>query len=583
VAFFHSRKLNSAERNYPTHERELLAIHDCVRVWTHYIGGTNTTVFTDHERLQNITTQPNLSGRQARWMERLQSHHIDIVYIKGKDNVVADALSRRPDYVALNSLAVSGVASPGLEQELQQAALADAAYQALVARVQSGRLRGKQVVNGIVMSGSSPPLRVLVPADDKLKQQIMAECHDAPTAGHLGYKKTLDRVRQYFDWQGIAKDVKSYCRTCPVCMAAKAGNQRPLGKLHQLDTPVEKWESVAMDFITGLPTTQLGHDAIMTVTDRLTKMVRVIPTQTTATAPQTAKLFVDHVVRLYGVPNSIVSDRDSKFTSWFWKSTFALLGTKLRMSSSFHPETDGQSERTNQTVEQILRCYTNKFHDDWDTHVGLAEFSLNSATNISTGVSPFKLMYGYQPASPVDRVAAAFDTPSTLATRQSAAAADMISKMHADLATAKSSIALAQERTAKHADKHRREAHFEVGDRVMLSGAHVNLKGTSRKLKPRWLGPFTISKVVNKASVRLELPPAIRLHPVVHVSQIKPFEEDPRWEQRNTPPPPIVDDTGNVTYNVEQILAHQVERKTARQRKAGYKYLVKWEGYPLWE
>jgi hypothetical protein len=117
----------------------------------------------------------------------------------------------------------------------------------------------------------------------------------------------------------------------------------------------------------------------------------------------------------------------------------------------------------------------------------------------------------------------------------------------------------------------------------MLSGAHVNLKGTSRKLKPRWLGPFTISKVVNKASVRLELPPAIRLHPVVHVSQIKPFEEDPRWEQRNTPPPPIVDDTGNVTYNVEQILAHQVERKTARQRKAGYKYLVKWEGYPLWE
>jgi hypothetical protein len=312
-------------------------------------------------------------------------------------------------------------------------------------------------------------------------------------------------------------------------------------------------------------------------------MVRVIPTHTTASAPDTAKLFVDHIVRLYGVPKSIVSDRDSKFTSWFWKSMFALLSTKLRMSSSYHPETDGQSERTNQSVEQVLRCYTSKFQDDWDTHLGLAEFSLNSAVHASTGFSPFKLMYGYQPASPLDRVAAAFAAPSAHATKQSVLAADMLTKMHDDLAAAKSSIALAQERTAKQADKHRREANFQVGERVMLSGAHVNLKGTSRKLRPRWLGPFTISKVVNKASVKLELPPGIRLHPVVHVSQIKPYEEDPRWEQRNQPPPPILDDTGNVSYNVEQILGHQISRTATKTRKPSYKYLVKWEGYPLWE
>lgn len=155
--------------------------------------------------------------------------------------------------------------------------------------------------------------------------------------------------------------------------------------------------------------------------------------------------------------------------------------------------------------------------------------------------------------------------------------------MHADLAAAKSSIALAQERAATQADKHRREADFQVGDRVMLSSAHVNLKGASRKLKPRWLGPFTISKVVNAASVKLDLPADIRLHPVVHVSQIKPYVEDPRWEQRNQPPPAIVDDTGKVTYDVEQIIAHQVLRSGGKSRKPGYKYLVKWEGYPLWD
>ena len=579
---FHSRKLNPAERNYTVGERELLAIHDCVKIWSHYIAASITHVHTDHKGLETFFSQQPLSGRKARWLETLQQHNVQFLYIKGETNVVADALSRRPDHLAvLGNISLSDIGPSSLLKELQHAAESDADYQELLARVQRGAVKGKQAVGGLVLTTQQQP-RVLVPNSNPAKQLIMAESHDVPTAGHLGYRKTLERVRRQFEWRGMAKDVGSYCSTCPVCMAAKAGTQKPLGLLKPLPVPSQKWESVAMDFVTGLPTTKQGYDALFIVTDRLTKMVRIIPTHTTATAPDTARLFVDNVVRLYGVPLSIVSDRDSKFTSMFWQALFSLLGTKLNMSSSYHPQTDGQSERSNQTVEQILRCYTSKFMDDWDSHLGLAEFSLNSAVNASTGFSPFKLMYGYQPSSPLDRVLAAFTADTINTTKHVHTTSQLLEQMTQDLRLAQDSILRAQAQAVVHANKHRRDGTFSVGDKVMLSSAHVNLKGTSRKLKPRWLGPFVVTEVINEVSVRLELPRTIRLHPVVHVSNIKPFQEDPRWEDRNRPPPPIVDGDGNVSYNVESILQHKLVHRGAR-RKPAYQYLVKWEGYPLWE
>ena len=421
-----------------------------------------------------------------------------------------------------------------------------------------------------------------MPNSDALKQLIMSECHDVPTSGHLGYKKTLERVRSGFQWRGMAKDVQSYCASCPTCMASKAGTQKPLGLLKPLPVPEQKWASVAMDFVVGLPKTQQGYDALFVVTDRLTKMVRIIPTHTTATAPDTARLFVDNVVRLYGVPSSIVSDRDSKFTSQFWQSLFSILGTRLAMSSSHHPQTDGQSERSNQTVEQVLRCYTNKFLDDWDSHLALAEFSMNSAVNVSTGMTPFELMYGFKPSSPLDRVVQAFADDGVDTVKQVHATSKLLDRMATDLHAARDSIQQAQVRAAVQANKHRRDGQFSVGDLVMLSSTHVNLKGTSRKLKPRWVGPFMVTKLVSDVSVKLDLPATIRLHPVVHVSQIKPYVVDPRWQERNKPPPPLIDDDGQVSYIVERILHHRKIYR-GKNKQLSYKYLVQWAGYPLWE
>jgi hypothetical protein len=585
---FHSRKLTSAERNYTVSEREMLAIVECVKSWSHYIGGSGATVHTDHKSLEYFWNQPKLQGRQTRWMECLQQHHVDLLYIRGEDNVVADALSRRPDHLQPAALGVLSVGVSQLDsqwgEQLRAAAKADPDYQQLVQRVEAGSVRGRTLADGLVLHTDRRGVRVVVPACDAVKASIIAELHDAPSAGHLGHRKTYERVAALFEWPRMQQDVHNYCKTCPVCMAAKAGTQKPAGLLQPLSVPERKWQSVGMDFIVRLPMTAAGHDALMVVTDRLTKLVRCIPTATTVTAPEVAQLFVDNVVRLYGVPQEIVSDRDSKFTSVFWQSLFRCLGTKLSMSSAYHPQSDGQSERSNQSVEQILRCYVSAYNNDWDQHLALAEFSLNSAVNVSTGFSPFRLMYGYEPSSPLQLVVQALQHAAggVPGVRRVEEAAQMLDRMAAELVQARGSIDKARAQAVVQANKHRREVQYEVGDEVLLSTAHLKLAGASRKFAARWVGPFPVKQLVGPVAVELDLPKSIKLHPVVHVSQVKPWQAEPRWGERNPPPPPIIDADGETSYLVESILKHRVVRQ-GKSRRPGYQYLVKWEGYPVWD
>jgi transposase InsO family protein len=419
---------------------------------------------------------------------------------------------------------------------------------------------------------------------DSLKAGIIGELHDVPSAGHLGHHKTYTRVAALFEWPRMQQDVHNYCKTCQVCMAAKAGTQKPAGLLQPLSVPERKWQSVGMDFIVRLPKTEAGHDALMVVTDRLTKMVRCIPTATTVTAPEVAELFVEHVVRLYGVPQEIVSDRDSKFTSAFWQTMFRSLGTKLSMSSSYHPQSDGQSERSNQSVEQVLRCYVSAYNNDWDAHLALAEFSLNSAVNVSTGFSPFRLMYGFEPSSPLQLIVDALQRVQggAAGVRRVEETAQMLDRMAAELVQAKENIGRARDQAAVQANKHRRDVSYQVGDEVMLSTANLRLAGTSRKFAARWVGPFKVKQLVGPVAVELDLPQSIKLHPVVHVSQMKPWQVDARWGDRNAPPPPIIDAQGEESYLVESILKHRVVRQ-GKSRRQTLQYLVKWLGYPVWD
>ena len=240
-----------------------------------------------------------------------------------------------------------------------------------------------------------------VPADQSLKTRLLAEAHDVPVSGHVGVAKTVDLLTRSYYWPGMHGEVKEYVTSCLPCQSNKSSSQHPSGLLQPLPIPVRRWEQVSMDLITQLPRTRTGHDAIVVFVDKLSKMVHYAPTTSNVTAPQLASIMFETVVRHHGVPASIVSDRDTRFTSVFWRALWQQLGTRLAMSTAYHPQTDGQTERANRTLEDMLRAYVSYRQTDWDKHLIAAEIAYNNSVQASTGFSPFFLNSGQHPHLPL--------------------------------------------------------------------------------------------------------------------------------------------------------------------------------------
>ncbi|GJP54247.1 hypothetical protein CLOM_g13357 [Closterium sp. NIES-68] len=357
-----SKKLHGAELNYPIHDKEALAIIIAFKAWRCYLEGRRTTVYTDHCSLKYLKTQPNLSRRQVRWIDFLETHfHYDIVYKPGHKNK-ADALSRPAHWDS------------------------DIAYR----------------------KGST---KIWVPNYPPLRQLLLEEYHDVLYAGHFGSNKTLTGIAKHYYWPHMADDVQKFVTSCATCQRMKSSKQKKAGLLQPLPVPEQPWQVVSLDFITGLPPTSSGHDAILVVIDKFSKMGHFIPTHTTARTEETAQLFVRHIISQHGIPTTLISDRDPKFTSKFWKELMSLLGTKLAMSSAYHPQTDGQTERLNQIVEQLLRAACKDDISKWDLHLPVLEFAYNNATHAATGQTPFFLCYGRHPLTPQNPTASATPSP----------------------------------------------------------------------------------------------------------------------------------------------------------------------------
>ena len=351
-----SHRMSPAEMNYPTHEQELLAVMLALAEWRHYLLGHRFTIVTDHHSLTYLNTQPNLSRRQARWVERLAEYDFDIVYAAGKSNRAADALSRRPDHRITDTMvptetqtqtrakhgeqlsALTQVTmSRDILEDIRRAYANDAECATLMANTANTDYEVK--TDGLLYHRDG---RIRIPDDMSIKSMLLYEAHDADVSGHTGMNKTAELLARQFDWPHLHRDVGKYVSTCVACQANKASNQRPIGLLQPLPIPKRRWEVVTMDLITGLPITRIGqHDAIVVFVDKLSKMVHYAPCTTTVDAPSLAKIFFREVVRLHGVPKVIISDRDPRFTSHFWTALWKELGTKLSMSTSYHPQTDG--------------------------------------------------------------------------------------------------------------------------------------------------------------------------------------------------------------------------------------------------
>ncbi|GJX10285.1 retrotransposon protein, putative, ty3-gypsy subclass [Tanacetum coccineum] len=482
-----SRQLKIHEKNYTTHDLELGAVVFALKIWRHYLYGTKCVVFTDHKSLQHILDQKELNMRQRRWLELLSDYDCEIHYHPGKANVVADALSRneRIKPLRVRSLVLTiGLNLPVQILNAQAKARKEENFRTedlygMIKKLKQ-RADGTLCLNG----------RSWIPCRGNLRELIMNESHKSKYSIHHGLDKMYQDLKKLYWWPNMKAEIATYVSKCLTYAKVKAECQKPSGLLVQHVITVWKWEKITIDFITKLPKTSTSQDTIWVIVDRLTKSAHFLPLKETDSMEKLTRQYLKEVVLRHGVPVLIISDQDSKFTSQFWKSLNKALGTQLDISTTYHPQTDGQSERTIQNLEDMLRACVIDFGKGWDRHLPLVEFSYNNNYHTSIKAAPFEALYGRKCRSP---------------------------------------ICWAEK---SYTDRRRKPLEFEVGDKVMLKV--LPWKGVicfykRGKLNPCYIGPFKILGKVGTLAYRLELPEQLsRVHSTFHVSNLKKcFVDEP--------------------------------------------------------
>jgi hypothetical protein len=348
-----------------------------------------------------------------------------------------------------------------------------------------------------------------------LKSTVLSELHATPTTGHSGFTKTYDRVKRSFFWDGMKQDIHNFVAECDVCQCNKGETVKSLGTLQPLPIPPAIWKDISMDFITGLPKSG-NKSIIMVVVDCLSKYAHFCALQHPFTASTVAQIFMDQVFKLHGMPHSIVSDCDPTFTSNFWQELFKIQGTELHLSTTYHPQTDGQTEVVNKCLETYLRCFSSEKKNQWAQWLPLAEWWYNTSYHIATCMTPFEAVYGQKPPSVLSYLPGASKVQAvdlTLTTRE------------AILHTLKENLVMAQNRMKQQADQGHSECQFAEGDQVFLRlqpYKQTSLKAEHcQKLVPKFYGPYTMLKHVGQVAYQLALPNHSKLHPVFHVSCLK--------------------------------------------------------------
>jgi hypothetical protein len=400
-----------------------------------------------------------------------------------------------------------------------------------------------------------------------LRQELLREAHEPVYSGHGGQDKTFRQLKlSGVAWPGMRKDVASFVAACPHCQVNKPSNQKPAGLLQPLPIPVERWDTISMDLITDLPTTLSRHNAVVVFVDKLSKMVELVPCKKSIDAAGFAELFVNAVVFRYGVPRVIISDRDPRFTAHFMREVMQMLGTKQALSTAFHPQTDGQTENVNKVLETFLRHYVTARCNDWDAYLPCAQFAINNSPHYSTGVTPFYLNYGRHPCTPLNEW-------KTVVGSKVPGAADFRKRIQDAVADAKAALKKAQDYMKVSADRYRRvHPVYTVGQEVLLSTKNLTFKGFkgqhARKLLPRWIGPFKVAALVGKTAVKLSLLESMGVHPVFHVSLLKPYVHGSTGVA-----PPVVRALDNTwEFEVERIVGERGRGKTKE-------YLVRWANW----
>ena len=602
VAYF-SKTMIPAECNYTIHDKEMLAIIRAFEEWRAELEGLAEPlkVYSDHKALEYFMTKKSLSARQARWAELLSHYHFKIEYHSAAKNQKADALTRREGDVrqqdALKKEHREQVMlpprnlSPHLQEELaktrmlvapvellpetESVLITDRILQANRTNEDLQELRNKAVAGGEETYSLKDGVlfakgRLVVPDQDDLRMLIIREIHDQKSTAHPGRKKTIRVLRDRYYWKGITGDAERYIRNCHTCRRSHVPRDKAPGLLHPLPIPSRPWQHISMDF-KSFPTSKRGYDAILVIVDRLGKRPISVPCHKTTTARDLAMLFVTHIWRYYGPPDTIVSDRGPQFISSFWKEFCSILGIKLKLSTAEQPQTDGQTEIVNQYIDQRLRPFVNYYQDNWDELLPIVDFAQASLPHEAIGQSSFQTEMAFEPRTSFDwKDIQATASASERLNRQEAQAYGR--RIQEAWELARSDMRLAQERYSKQANKHRRLVDFGVGDKVWVFTKGWRTERPSKKLDYQQAGPYEIIEQEGH-SFRLQLPPNIKVHPVFHASKLRRDSDDPLPGQQLAEGLPIIVE-GDQEWEIEKILGVRVVRKQLR-------YRVQWVGFDI--
>ncbi|GJZ12689.1 putative reverse transcriptase domain-containing protein [Tanacetum coccineum] len=464
VITYASRQLKVYEKNYTTHDLELGSVVFALNIWRHYLYGTRCTIFTDHKSLQHILDQNELNMWQRRWLELLSDYDCDIRYHPGKANVVADALNQ----AQFEALKIENLVNEDVGGMLRK-------------NIPKERLE-PHADGTLCLHGRS-----WLPCYGDLRSVIMHESHKSKYFIHPGSEKMYQDMKKLYWWPSMKVDIATY-----------------------------KWDNITMDYITKLPRSSQGFDTIWVIVDRLTKSVHFLLIRENDPLDKLARLYLNRIVARHGIPVSIICDRDGRLTSNFWKSFQKALGTDISMSTAYHPKTDGQSKRTIQTLEDMLRACMIDFGKGWVKHLPLAEFSYNNSYHASIKATPYEALYGQKCRSLVcwAEVGEAQITGP-----------ELIQETTKKIILIKQRIQAAQDRQKSYANRKRKPVEYKDGDRVMLKVSpwkRVVRFGKRGKLNPRYVRPFKVLAKVEKVAYRLELPQELsRVHHTFHVSNLK--------------------------------------------------------------
>lgn len=577
---FMSRKMSQAEEGYEVHDRELLAIIRALEQWEHFLKEAKhpITILTDHANLRYFNTKRLLKDRQARWMEFLTLFDYELRYRPGRQSSAPDLLSRRIDHLPEDG-----------EDTKESVLLPDHVFQDKPRNDshQIAAVQTNDMTHEIYLEQAKDPLilkfnmttetqeipvgwsktddlwlyrgKIYIPAT--LRQTIFRILHNDPSAAHPGRDATLFSIRQHYYWPNLRQDVEEWVRNCDTCQHVKIYPRKPHGKLLPIDPTPRFWGIVTSDLITGLPPCK-GFDAIWTATDKRGKMIHVAPTTSTLDSEGLYHLYLQNVWRLHGTQDKIITDRGPQFASRFARDVNKNLQIETALSTAYHPQTDGQSERTNQEVEQALRAVVSFHQDDWVDWLPVIEFALNNRYKKGLKTTPFYANYGFYPQiGSLPRI----NTPIV-------SVENFVRHLQQVQKDTEVSLKQAAEDMKRFYDRHKGATpQFEVGQKVLLDNADLAINRPSRKLAERRSGPFKILQKIGTHAYRLELPPQWKnVWPTFHVSKLEAYHEDPEHPNFTNPPPDVIE--GEPEWEVETIL----DSKFAYNQ---LHYLVKWKGW----